>query len=98
MGDPKGMHTFDCPVYQANVEAWEALQRRGSAPVMPKLVDPFAAAERRGFDRAVALLRDDERYLRWWSSSGCIPDGPVRQHLADYLQTVRDLEIGASRG
>lgn len=41
-----------------------------------------------GYADAVAHLRDDARYLDWWLSSGVQPDGPVRQHLADYLEAV----------
>jgi hypothetical protein len=46
--------------------------------------DQFAA----GYAEAVRRLRDDERYRDWWTSTGVVPDGPVRGHLADYLETV----------
>lgn len=39
MGDPRGMHTFDCPVYLANVEAWEADRRCRDAPKPDPLAD-----------------------------------------------------------
>lgn len=48
----------------------------------------IVSAFRAGYAEAVAYLRDDERYLNWWSSSDCVPDGTARQHLADYLETV----------
>lgn len=51
-----------------------------------------AAAEDRGraegYQQAIAALRDDERYRNWWTSSGSIPDGPIRRHLADYLEVI----------
>jgi hypothetical protein len=40
-----------------------------------------------GYAEAVARLRDDTRYLAWWSSSDQ-PDGTARQHLADYLEVT----------
>lgn len=50
-------------------------------------------AEASGYVRAIAVLRDDERYRRWWSSNpgeldGRYWDGPGRRHLADYLEVV----------
>lgn len=47
-----------------------------------------------GFARAVAMLRDDQRYANWWTA---LPQqdpaygywqAPARRHLADYLETV----------
>ncbi len=56
-----------------------------------------AAAYAAGFAAAVAMLRDDERYERWWSSLpqehpdyGYWTANPRRQ-FADYLETVQDL-------
>ncbi|MBM0235942.1 hypothetical protein JNW88_00370 [Micromonospora sp. ATA32] len=50
-------------------------------------------AEARGYARAVAVLRDDERYDHWWTRM--TPDHPEygywqigRRHMADYLETI----------
>lgn len=32
-GDPKGLHTHDCPVYQANIDAFLKLQRAKSTVI-----------------------------------------------------------------
>jgi hypothetical protein len=59
------------------------------------------AAEARGFARAVAMLRDGERYRAWWTSlkpgdpAYGYWEAPARRHLADYLETVADLGGGA---
>jgi len=63
-----------------------------SDDVWPRFTDSddLAAAERRGYDRAVANLRDGDRYLKWWSSAACKPDGPPREHLANYLEATKE--------
>ncbi len=59
------------------------------------------AAFARGFAAAVAMLRDDDRYRRWWTSlkpgdaSYGYWEAPARRHLAEYLETVAD--IGGAR-
>jgi hypothetical protein len=55
---------------------------------VPSMIEGLESAHRAGYAEAVARLRDDARYLAWWSSSDCKPDGIARQHLADYLETV----------
>lgn len=56
------------------------------------------AAEARGYARAIAVLRDDARFERWWSTLPA--DDPAnaywerrgRNQLADYLEEIaRDL-------
>ncbi|WBB73258.1 hypothetical protein O7602_26830 [Micromonospora sp. WMMD1128] len=49
-----------------------------------------------GYDQAVKVLRDDDRYRAWWSSTGVQPDGPVRRHLADYLEAVGPWGVAVS--
>lgn len=56
-------------------------------------VELVAEAEQRGYQRAIQILRDDERYRDWWSTlPPGSPDvywhGPGRRHLADYLETI----------
>ncbi|MFY1669513.1 hypothetical protein ACN27G_06095 [Plantactinospora sp. WMMB334] len=50
-------------------------------------------AHARGYADAVAVLRDDERYERWWTAREYPPDAQywragARGHLADYLRIV----------
>lgn len=59
--------------------------------------------EARGYARAVAMLRDDQRYKRWWTKLA--PDFPDyrywdfgRGQLADYLETVERLDPAADHG
>ena len=54
------------------------------------------AAEQAGYARAVAVLRDDDRYQLWWTARPTLPADrywtpEAREHLADYLETVADL-------
>ena len=58
-----------------------------------------AAAERRGYERAVARLRDDARYTDWWSALP--PTDPEHRYwqrgrvqLADYLDAVKESNDG----
>lgn len=60
---------------------------RVAEAVLAALGDP-QDTHARGYATAIAYLRDDARYMHWWSSTGVQPGGPVRQHLADYLETV----------
>jgi hypothetical protein len=60
----------------------------------PTAIEVAAAAERRGYERAVARLRDDARYTDWWSALP--PTDPEHQYwqrgrvqLADYLDAVK---------
>jgi hypothetical protein len=57
--------------------------------------EAILAAEARGYARAVAALRDDERFRRWWAAEievneevalWCGP--PNRGHLARYLEVI----------
>ncbi|WBB94223.1 hypothetical protein [Verrucosispora sp. WMMC514] len=50
--------------------------------------DAVVKASEAGYALAVGRLRDDDRYRDWWSASGVKPDGPMRRHLADYLESV----------
>jgi hypothetical protein len=74
--------------------AQEEPPRLTSDPVGLRSVQAHAdqlQAERhhaQGYAEAVASLRDDARYLAWWTSSGVRPDGRLRHHLADYLEAV----------
>ncbi len=47
---------------------------------------PLAVTE--GYQQAITYLRDDQRYRNWWTSNSTTPDGPIRRHLADYLETI----------
>lgn len=59
------------------------------------LAELIESSRAEGYARAVAILRDDERYRRWWTArDDAAPDseaywksGP-RNHLADYLEAV----------
>jgi len=57
-----------------------------------------AAAERRGYERAVARLRDDNRYLSWLRSLGAgvldLEPLPPKERLARYLDAVKESTDG----
>jgi len=72
------------PIVSELIKARTAVQ----ADELTRLRAELRDAEQRGYARAIANLRDDDRYRDWWSSSNCQPTGPVRKHLADYLETV----------
>lgn len=66
--------------------------------VIRVLVYRDEASDAAGYARAVAVLRDDERYRTWWTA---LPEadpaygywqGPVRRHLADYLEAIEGEE------
>lgn len=64
-----------------------------SAPITPYERGIYAAGERAGYERAVAVLRDDERYLDWHArqpTEHLMRADPCcrREHLADYLAAV----------
>lgn len=58
MGDPKGMHTFDCPAYQATITAWEATRPPPMPPPRPLSAVELAlrAGYRRGWADCLAAL------------------------------------------
>jgi hypothetical protein len=48
-------------------------------------------AEARGYDRAIANLRDDEAYLRWCRERNFAPLAAAdRAEFADYAEAVKD--------
>lgn len=72
------------------VKKFERLRQLVSAELGLPDFDALAVAESRGYRRAIEALRDDDRYRNWWSSNGTLPDGPIRRHLADYLETIAE--------
>lgn len=65
----------------------------GGSSVGAAVLRLIAAAERGGYKRAIAALRDDDRYRNWWSKLP--PNHPEtrywdfgRQQLADYLESL----------
>jgi hypothetical protein len=90
-------HTGDCPVHGPNVPALLARiaeLESDLACAREWRAEDDAAAERRGYERAVARLRDDARYTDWWSALP--PTDPEHQYwqrgrvqLADYLDAVK---------
>lgn len=76
----------------------------GCAKQLDSLINERAAGyvegEADGYARAVAVLRDDNRYHHWWTR---LPEqdpaygywqGPARRHLADYLETIERWKEG----
>lgn len=57
----------------------------------------FAAAERRGYERAVANLRDADRFALWVAAQpfdqDLANDEPSRQQLADYLDATKETTL-----
>lgn len=57
--------------------------------------DEFAALRAEGFAEAVTILRDDDLYRNWWSRLDERDPNygywgtPARNHLADYLETLK---------
>lgn len=80
-GDPNGMHTFDCPVYLANVEAWEKSRAPLTRP-MPGLGPPQSA-----LPPAVADLVEVVVPLRG------IPQKALKDGLAKVLADADVLEL-----
>lgn len=55
----------------------------------------LAAAERRGWDKAVAAIRDSDRYHQWWIDAAMDgddlpPDREAVRAVADYLETLTE--------
>lgn len=52
--DPNGMHTFDCPVYNAWADAWvERRRRENEAARTVRQPDPYALAYQAGYRRGL---------------------------------------------
>lgn len=76
-----------------STEAWDwRPEKSRGGPTTPEAGD----AEARGYARAVAVLRDDNRYRNWWTADGGWQHEPTgrywspaaRGHLADYVEAV----------
>lgn len=61
MGDPQGMHAFDCPVYQDNVAAVLNARREGRREQqrIDNATDPMVLAYTAGYRRGRAECRAD---------------------------------------